>query len=429
MKHGCLACLLLACTVLIPAQPPLQSIKVFVGARVIDGTGRPPIENAVVVVRSGRIEAIGPAGKVSIPAGAERLDVSGKTIIPGIINAHGHVGETRGLRSSPEYYSRENVLSQLRLYARYGITTVISLGGDQRAAVELRDEQQTPQLDRARLYIAGPVVTASTAEEARKKVKELASMKVDVVKIRVDDNLGSGQKMPPAIYQAVIEQAHREHMRVAAHMFYLEDARSLLASGVDFLAHSVRDKEVDAELISALKSRDVCLCPTLVREVSTFVYERTPAFFSDPFFLRDADSQILEQLKDAKRQEAVRTSRTAQAYKHALEVASKNLKALEDAGVCIAFGTDTGPPARFQGYFEHLELELMAKAGLTPMEILVAATRDAARCFKLDDQLGTLEKGKWADLLVLRENPLSDITKTRTLESVWIAGNRVPPRE
>src|SRR5206468_3595671 len=152
--------------------------------------------------------------------------------------------------------------------------------------------------------------------------------------------------------------------------------------------------------------------------------EKTPDFFSDPFFLRDADSGVVEQLKDPKRQEAVRTSRAPQAYKRTLELASKNLKTLSDAGVRIAFGTDSGPPARFQGYFEHLELELMAKAGLTPMQILVAATRDAARCLKLDDQIGTLEHAKWADFLVLRENPLNDITKTRTLESVWIAGNR-----
>ncbi|HZS05490.1 MAG TPA: amidohydrolase family protein [Blastocatellia bacterium] len=428
-RLSCLTCLLLVCCILMSARTERPAAKAFIGARVIDGTGKAPIENAVVVVRGGRIEAVGPSGKVAIPAGAERIDVSGKTIIPGLINAHGHVGATRGLLSRPEYYTRENVTEHLRLYARYGVTTVFSLGGDGPQAIELRDAQDSPALDRARLYVAGPVLTPATPEEARQLVEKVAAMKADIVKIRVDDNLGTTPKMPAPIYQAVIEQAHRSGLRVAAHMFYLEDARSLLRSGVDFLAHSVRDKVVDAELISLLKQRDVCVCPTLVREVSAFAYEKTPEFFSDPFFLREADPQVIEQLKDPARQQAMKNSPTAQGYKHALEVASRNLKALSDAGVRIAFGTDSGPPARFQGYFEHMELELMAKAGLTPMQILLSATRDAARCMGLADRIGTLEPGKRADLLVLGANPLTDITRTRTVESVWIAGNRVPPHE
>src|SRR5207247_3190264 len=149
-------------------------------------------------------------------------------------------------------------------------------------------------------------------------------------------------------------------------------------------------------LISALKQRDVCVCPTLTREVSTFVYESTPAFFSDPFFLKYADPKVLAALKEPARQQEMHTSRAAQKYKAALEVASRNLKKLSDAGVKIAMGTDTGPPARFQGYFEHLELELMVTAGLSAPQALAAATRDAARCHKLDRELGTLEPGKWA---------------------------------
>jgi imidazolonepropionase-like amidohydrolase len=163
-----------------------------------------------------------------------------------------------------------------------------------------------------------------------------------------------------------------------------------------------------------------------MREVSTFVYESEPDFFSDPFFLREADPAVLAQLRDRKRQEAMRTSRSAQTYKKALEIASRNLKKLSDAGVRIAMGTDTGPPARFQGYFEHMELELMAKAGLTPAQVILSATGDAARCMGLDGQVGTIRPGAWADFLVLARNPLQDVRNTRTLESVWIAGNRLP---
>ena len=142
---------------------------------------------------------------------------------------------------------------------------------------------------------------------------------------------------------------------------------------MDFVAHSVRDREVDNEFIRLIREKGIGYCPTLTREVSTFVYENVPDFFDDPFFLQEADLQVLEQLKDPERQNRIRNSEAAQQYKKALEVASVNLKKLVDAGVKIAFGTDSGPPARFQGYFEHLELELMAKAGLSPNEIIVSA--------------------------------------------------------
>ncbi len=397
----------------------------FLGARIIDGTGASPVAGGVLIVRQGKIEAVGPAGKVRIPAGAARVDLAGKTIMPGLINAHGHVGETKGLRSGAQFYTEENLLSQLKLYAAYGVTTVWSLGGDTELAMKLRDAQSTPDLKRARIYAAGPVVVGDTPEAARKMVDQIAAMKADIVKIRVDDNLGAGRKMPKPVYESVLDQARRHGLRVAAHIFYLDDAKSLLDGGAGFIAHSVRDKEVDAGIIAMLKKRDVCVCPTLTREVSTFVYESTPDFFRDPFFLRHADGGVLRELQDAKRQQSVRESKSAQQYKLALEMASRNLKKLVDSGVRIAFGTDTGPPARFQGYFEHMELQLMAKAGLTPMQILKSATGDAARCMNLARQVGTLEPGAWADFLVLGSNPLDDIRNTRTLESVWIAGNRV----
>ena len=416
--------LLVACSSEKPSST--FDIRAFVGASIIDGSGRETIANGVLVVSAGRIEAVGSAETVRIPADAERIDVSGKFIIPGLINTHGHVGGTLGLEGG--HYSEENILRQLRLYARYGVTTVNSLGGDGDAGAALRAGQNNPDLDRARLLVAGAVVTGETVAEVKAVIDQNAAMKVDFIKIRVDDNLGSTKKMPPEIYQAVIDYAHQKGLRVASHLFYLDDAKSLLNSGVDFIAHSVRDREVDDEFIRMLKSKGIGYCPTLTREVSTFVYENVPDFFDDPFFLREADPQVLEQLKAPERQNRIRNSEAAQQYKKALEVASVNLKKLADAGVKIAFGTDSGPPARFQGYFEHLELELMAKAGLSPKQIIVSATGDAASSLGLDE-LGTLEPGKWADFIVLTDNPLEDIKNTRSIESVWIAGNRVPERK
>jgi len=398
-----------------------EAARAFTGARLFDGTGR-TIDNATLVVRGGRVVAVG-AG-VNVPAGVERVDLAGRFVMPGLVNAHGHVGATRGLRSGPELYSRQNVLDQLRLYARYGVTTVVSLGDDRDEGFRVRDEQETAALDRARLYVAGPVVDATTPEAARAQVSALAARKPDWVKIRVDDTLGTTAKMTPAVYRAVIDEAHKRGLRVAAHLFYLEDAQGLLAAGVDFIAHSVRDKPVDPAFVSALAKRGTCLCPTLMREVSAFAYADEPTFFADPFFSKEADPAVVAELRSPDRRERVRANSASARYRAALKTASVNLKTLVDGGVPIAFGTDTGPPARFQGYFEHEELARMVEAGLTPAQALVAATSGAARCLGLES-VGRLEPQAWADFLVLRADPVADIRNTRSLESVWIAGNRL----
>jgi imidazolonepropionase-like amidohydrolase len=407
----------------VASQAAAPRVKAFTGARIIDGTDRPPYATATIVVRDGKIVSVAPPDRAQIPPDAERISLQGKTVIPGIVNAHGHVGNTEGLEQG--HYSAANVVRDLKTYAAYGVTTVFSLGDDQAAGILERDRQQTPTLDRARLFVAGPVLNPKTVDEARKQVADDQAMRVDIVKIRVDDNLGSTPKMAPEIYQTVISEAHKRGMRVAVHLFYLSDAKAVLDAGADFIAHSVRDTDVDEPFIAMLKRRDVCYCPTLMREVSTFVYESTPAWFSDPLFTSHADMKAVELLKQPQRQEQMRNSRAAQRYKAGLEIANRNLKKLADAGVKIAMGTDTGPPARFQGYFELMELEMMAKAGLTPRQVLASATRDAARCMKLEAQVGTLEGNKWADFVVLDANPLDDIANVRKISAVYVAGNAV----
>ena len=381
----------------------------FVGARVIDGSGKAPVEKANILVHDGRIQAIG--ASVTIPAGATRIDVAGKTIIPGLINAHGHV----------------NSLDQLGLYARYGVTTIFSLGGDKE--IELRDrtraEQQTDKLTRARLFIAGPIPTSRTATDARAAVDAIAAAKTDIVKIRLDDNLGRGSKMPLEAYTAILDEAQKKGMRVAVHVVTLADAKAVLRLGAGVIAHSVRDEEVDGEFLALMKKTNAFYCPTLMREVSTFVYGDKPAFLTDPFLTRDGNKTEIAKAQDPAFQENMRNDKAGQWYREHLPVAMRNLKRIEDAGIAVVMGTDTGPAYRFQGYFEHLELEQMVKAGLTPMQVLVTATSAAARDVGAPDQLGSLAPGKWADLIVLGGNPLDDITNTRKIESVWIAGNRV----
>ncbi|HYN06728.1 MAG TPA: amidohydrolase family protein [Vicinamibacterales bacterium] len=400
---------------------PAGRAQIFRNARLIDGDGRVISAKGALVVRDGKIVSV--AGTV-VPMNAESIDLAGRTIIPGLVNAHGHVGDTQGLQAGAQFYTEGTLVAQLRRYASYGVTTVVSLGGDGPAGFALRDRQEQPGLDRARIFVAGPVITAATPEAARKEVDRVAAMKPDIIKIRVDDNLGSATKMPLEVARAVIEQARTHNLRVAAHVFYLEDAKALVRAGAAFIAHSVRDLPVDAELIGLLKERNVCVCPTLTREVSTFVYETEPDFFKDPFFLKSADPAVLDALRDPKRQAQMKESKSAQRYKAALEVAIANVKRLHDAGVPLASGTDTGPPARFQGYFEHLELELVARAGLRPAAILAMATGGAAQCSKLSN-IGFLRPGHWADFVVLTGDPLADIKQTRTIESVWVAGRRL----
>ena len=398
----------------------------FVGARLIDGTGR-VVENGTVIIDGARIVAAGPTATTAVPAGATRVEVRGKTVLPGFVNAHGHVAATVGLRSDPASYTRENLVRQLRTYAQYGVTTVFSLGDDQAAGFGLRDEQASGPLDRARLFVAGPVITGDTAEAARGMAIKVAEMKPDLLKIRVDDNLGTGRKMPEAAWRATIDQAHAGNLKIAVHIYSLADAKATLAAGADFIAHSVRDVAVDDAFANALKSRDVCYCPTFTREISTFIYDASPAWVDDPFFVKGVTPDIVAQLKDPKRHEQIRNGagwKAGQQYKAGLEVAKRNLKMLVDRGVRIAFGTDTGPPARFQGFFEHLELEMMVEAGLTPMQALVSATGDAARCHQRSGQFGTLTAGAAADLLILGANPLDNIRNTRSIEQVWINGRK-----
>ena len=419
-------------------SPQAGATVVLIGADLIDGTGRPRLEQAVLLISDGRVQAVGRADDVAIPDGVPRVDVTGKTIIPGLVTAHAHLND--GDEALP---LRDQLLAQLRVYAEYGVTTVHTLGDGRSAAhrahaprqpypwrvaaesIRVRDEQaRGAALDRARLYASGPNVVGLTADEARESVDDVANLDVNIVKTRLDD---TPTDMSPAVYRALIDRAHERGLRVAAHAVTLDDAKGLADAGVDAIVHSVRDRDVDAEFIAGLTLRDVGYIPTLTRTLSVFLYETTPAFFSDAFFLRGADAYRaeMERIRDPNLQAQVRNSERAPAARTILEQAKRNLGLLADGGVTIAMGTDSGTQlGRWQGYFEHVELELMVEAGLTPMQALVAATGNAARVMGLDE-LGALEPGRWADFVVLDADPLADIRNTRQIHSVWIAGRRL----
>jgi imidazolonepropionase-like amidohydrolase len=420
VTFACFFCVISLSAGLFANDNPNSKVQAWVGARIIDGTGKPAVENATLLVRNGHVEAVGT--RVKVPRDAEKIDATGKTIIPGLINAHGHL----------------NSEDRLGVYLRDGITTILSLGGDKEFA--LRDYcAKAAQGTVPRLYVAGPIrdssaipgaVVVKTPEEARNSVDDLIRDKPDIIKVRIDDFRGARPKMSPEVYGAVIDEAHKNGFRTAAHIVFLDDAKGVLRAGVDYIAHSVRDQEVDPEFIALMKKRHVSYSPTLTREVAVFTYSETPAFFSDPFFLKEADPAEIAQMSDPKHQQTVRSDAAAQWYKEHLPIAMRNLKTLSDAGVNIAMGTDSGGgPGRFQGYFEHLELEYETKAGLTPMQALVSATSGAAEAINISKEVGTLEKGKRADFVVLTANPLDDIKNTRAIDSVWIGGVRVPAKK
>jgi imidazolonepropionase-like amidohydrolase len=439
------AVLMVSCAGGKPDSPAASAPAVFAlsGVNVWDGTGSPATPDSVVVIGDGRILAIGPRASTTIPEGATVISAEGKTLIPGLINAHGHVGMTKGLKAGRENYGEENLLAHLRQYARYGVTTVMSLGSDFEAIFKLRGPARDGEIPRATVFTAGRGFTGKggypsvlpgnagvprevdTVEEVRANVAELAGQKVDMVKIWVDDHWGHYKKVRPELYRAIISEAHKHGLRVMAHLFYLEDAKQLAEAGLDGMAHSVRDREIDDALIEAIKAKKTFAVATLVREESTFVYATPPAFLDTPFFNRWVDPEIIKQLKDPAYGAKVKADPDFAKYPGQLKMGQKNLKKLWDAGVPVVFGSDSGPPARFQGFFEHRELELMVEAGLTPAQALQSATSNAAEALRISGDYGTLVKGKRADMILLDADPLVDIRNTRKIHKVWIGGREV----
>jgi imidazolonepropionase-like amidohydrolase len=419
-----------------------QGTIAFKGARLIDGTGKPAIENSVLVIDGDHIVAAGKAGSVAIPNDADVKDVSGKTIMPALINLHGHLGlSSNGADSVAGHYTEENVVKQLNKYLSYGVATVASFGQDEDEIYKIRDGQHEGTIGGARLYTAGHGFLEYTGkvypndhryrpqnpDEARADVRELATHKPDYIKMWVDDGLGHGTKMQPAIYQAIIDEAHKQHIRVFAHEFYLADAKGLLAAGVDGFAHSIRDQAVDKEVMQTMKARGVFLIPTLVRDEVLFAYGDNLKWLDDPFFHAGYEPAALAFVRSPENVDKIRKDPDIAKYRAGLEMGKKNLKTLSDNGVKVAFGTDSGIPTRFPGYLEHRELQLMVEAGLTPMQAIVAATGTNAEILGgAKITFGTLQAGKRADFLVLDANPLDDIHNTEKLSAVWQSGKVVP---
>lgn len=386
----------------VTAQAQGAGVTVFEGARVIVGDGSAPIDNAAFVVDGARFTQVGRAGQIRVPAGARRVDLRGKTVMPAIIDTHTHMAT-----------NRETLIDQLQRKAYYGVGVVASLGQDT-GDVAFQVREQTIS-NAARLRTAGRGITMpepgrseapywiTTVPEARKAVQEMAGRKVDIVKIWVDDRNGQYKKLTPDLYGAVIDEAHKHGLRVTAHIFALEDAKGLLRAGLDAFAHSVRDKDVDDEFLNMMRQRsNVVLVPNL----------------SDRGVVTDF-RWLAGSVPDAelKRLQAAATDRPA--AQQTFGIQARNLAKLNAAGVRIALGTDGNV-----AWAHHLEMDDMVAAGMTPAQVIVAATRNAAELLKLAD-VGTVAQGKSADFLVLDANPLDDIRNTRRIADVYLRGSTV----
>lgn len=426
--------------ILVSANSFSQSNEIVVlrNVTVIDGTGGPAQKNANVIIQSGKITAI----TEKHPDNGKAIDFTGKTIMPLLTNVHAHLGMSKGTTVSPEHYSREHIAKELKRYQAYGVGTVVSMGTDKPLIFPIRDESRTGKIPGAIVYTAGygfrpplgnnpqevgmeKIYRPATPSEAVRHVKELAALKPDMIKMWVDDMGGTTEKIKPEVYRAIITEAHNHGIPVAAHLYYLADAHDLLDAGVDIFAHSIRDKPVDEKLISKMKSKGTVYIPTLTRDAYEFFYGTKQEWIDDPFFRASLEEGVWQMITSETYRNRIVNHPRYQKNKDAYAMALKNLKALHEAGVLIAMGTDSGAqPVRAQGFSEHLELQLMVNAGLTPLEVIAVATRNASRVLKLDFQ-GVLAAGMNADFIVLNDNPENNISATQSIHAVWKNGIEV----
>src|SRR5688572_5287614 len=382
-----------------PAAAP--DVTVFTGARLLVGDGS-VIDGATFVIDSdNRFGVVGATAAVNVPAGATTVDLAGLTVMPAIVDTHTHLSRDRA-----------GLTADLKHRAYFGVSAAMSLGQDNGDDIHAMRREVIP--GHALYRTAGRGFTApepgrsdvpywiTTAEEGRAGVREQAALGVDIIKVWVDDRMGQYPKLAPELYGAVIEEAHSNGLRTTAHEYYLADAKELVRRGIDAFAHTVREP-IDDELVAMLKARpDFVVVPNLpdrgvVQDMSWLSGHLPP-----------------EQV--AQLQAAATDRPEAQAF---FGIQARNLERLAREGVKIALGTDGNVP-----WAPHLEMADMVSTGMTPAQVLVAATKNAAELMQIADA-GTVAAGNSADFIVLEANPLDDITNTRRIRDVYLRGQRI----
>jgi imidazolonepropionase-like amidohydrolase len=444
----------------VGGQTRTTGVTVFEGARLITGDGRGPIENSAFIVEHNLFTGVGRRGELRVPAGAVHVDLKGKTVMPAMVDLHGHIGFQHVAEGtmSKEFYTRENLIDHLERLAYHGVGATVSIGdledrsdlhggrtnwGD--VPLRVREEivpnaalfrtagtgiawpGSGAQGHPSRVDVSYPV---STVEEARAAVQDYIRMQPEFIKIWVDNRGGTKQTLTPVLYRAIIEEAHKHNVPVGVHNVTLADAKELMRAGVEGWLHvPVRGGEaVDDELIVIVMQRiakkdrpNIWMTPALITAWMNTQGGKRPAWLDDTL-LRDTYSpqQIEEYWGDPLK------NMTPDAVEHArqdFELQGRNAMKLRAAGMRIVTGTDTGQSRFLIGYFNQLDLESLVAIGMTPTEAIVAATRDAAKIARVNS--GMVAAGKSADFIVLDANPLENIGNTRRINKVYLRGQEV----
>lgn len=450
-----LASLVAISTACSTAPSSVNTVVLYEGARLIPGDGSAAIEQAAFLVENDTITSVGRKGELTAPSGASRVDLSGKTVMPALVGAHGHPGFQRGLTYTAENYTRETIEDDLSRAAYFGVSAVQSQGIERGEVMfQIRADQESADARHASTLAertvgnfallrlagrgigapnAGPGAAAftgiayevDTPEEGVQAISEQAAKKVNAIKIWVDDRNGRAPRMEASVFRAIIDEAHRQRLKVTAHVFYHTDAVELVDAGVDGFAHLVRDKDMDEALVAAIVTRNVHVMPNLSSSHRGTYMELPPWLHDDDPMMKllgeTVAPEVIQRMKDSF---ANRDPKVVAGARDRYSILARSVAKLSAAGARIILGADTGLEDHLFGLAEHRELEEMVKAGMSPAEGIVASTSRAAEYMGLE-KTGSLVPGHLASFIVLDANPLDDITNTRRIARVYFKGREL----
>src|SRR5262245_52678635 len=410
------------------AAPGAADVSYFYGARIIPGDGSPAMEDMSFIVSNGKFTTIGKRSEVVPPKGSARIELTGRTVTPVFFNLQAQPGMNNGAQYGPKNYTRDSLTADLSRYAYYGVMGVLTAGTDAGdLPFSVRDELLQRKIKGARLLTAGRGIAAkgggpsalsdttiqvSSAADAKKAVADLADAKVDTIKLWMDDGNGKGPRPKADVYTTVIGEAHRRNLKVVSQIFSLSDAKELVDAGIDGFVSSIRDREVDDALISAMKQKNVFLAPALTAAEAKFVYADSPKWLGEQTMREVYPAQLLGYLNDDVVINRFKRNSELSDLRQQHATAMKNLKRLSDGGVKIVLGTNSGAPDTYPGYFELREMIMMSEAGMQPMEVIKAATSSAAEVLGQED-LGTIAVGKTGTFVAMPDNPLEKMTNIK----------------